>query len=116
AEERRRIEGRRGELALGDAAAQVHADLGELFHAGADRLGQGREVLVLRGARARGADLGQPLLHGGAAVARDLPEEEVLRLDPVRALVDAGDAAVADELLDEELAAVAVAAEDLHGR
>src|SRR5581483_7257376 len=46
----------------------------------------------------------------------DLAEEEVLRLDPVRALVDAGDPAVADELLDAELFDVAVAAEDLHGR
>src|SRR5581483_7442641 len=87
----------------------------QLLDAGAERLRERRERLELRGARAGGAHLREPLLHGGALLARDLAEEEVLRLDPVRALVDARDAAVAHELLDEELAAVAVAAEDLHG-
>ena len=48
-----------------------------------------------------------------AAVLGQLAADEVHRLDAVGALVDLGDARVADELLDAMLADVAVAAEHL---
>jgi len=52
----------------------------------------------------RQATLG-PRLRKLHAFIRDLPEEQVLRLDPVRPLVDARDAAVPEELLDVVLLA-----------
>ena len=45
---------------------------------------------------------------------RQLAADQVERLDAVGALVDLGDAGVANELLHAVLADVAVAAEDLH--
>ena len=50
-----------------------------------------------------------------AHVLAELAADQVERLDAVGALVDLGDAGVADILLDAGLADVAVAAEHLHG-
>ena len=59
------------------------------------------------------ADLGEESLHRAAAVRRQLAADQVERLDAVGALVDHGDAGVADELLHAPFGDIAVAAEHL---
>jgi hypothetical protein len=79
------------------------------------RLGVGREAGHRAGLLDGRGDLGGELLQQAAAAQRQLAADQIEGLDVVGALVDHGDAHVAQVLLDRPVGGEAGAAHHLHG-
>ena len=96
---------------LAELAHHAHEDRADIAAGGGERLALGGELGRQR--RDIGGQLAEQRLQRGAAIATDLAEEQIERLDVGRALVERVDLLVAQVLLDRIVRAVARAAEAL---